>query len=505
MGVIIRQSIKGTIWTYIGVLLGAANIMWIFPYYLSPEEIGIYRVVIDLAILFAFFAGLGTGHIADRFYVKVPEARRSGFLGYVSLLAIIGYVLFGVIYFLFDDVFYQLFARNAEVLKDYKLYVLVLSFAFVILNMYDSFYRIRFNIVSTLFFREIFLRLVMTAFVVLVGWHLMSFDFMMEGVMWSYYFTILALGLWYYYRFIRPTAFQSYWPNKVMFKEMMSYFMVVFIGGGTTVLIARIDVLMIAGMMKNGLDWVAVYALGFFIVSIIEIPRRAISQISTPLIANAWHHNDIEYLDDVYKRSSINQLIVGGIIFMLIWISIDDLISIIPNSSLYAACKIVVLWVGIGKIIGMVTGLSGEIILQSRYYLTNILSTTVLVVLIALFNYLFIPLLGIEGAAIGTALAVFFYNLYKVVFLQVKLKMQPFSWEMFKVLVAGLLIYVPFAFWPSAAGGSVISVFLFIALKSAVYVIFVVPILYKLRVSKEMNALIDKGLGILQSLLGNKQ
>ncbi len=504
MGVVIRQSIKGTFWNYLGVLLGAANIMWVFPYYLSPEEIGIYRVVIDLGTLFAIFAGLGTGNIADRFYVKVDHAYRTGFIAYVALLSIVGFILFGIVYFLFDDVFYQLFSKNAQVLKSYKVYVLALTFMFVLMNLYDSIFRVRLNIVSTVFFREVFLRLVILVVTVAVGMSILSFEGMMTWVMASYIFTVALLGAWYYYRYIRKAVFISYWPDKKVGKDILSYAMVILIGGGSSVLISRIDVLMIAAMMNNGLAKVAVYALGFFIASIIEIPRRSISQIATPLIASAWHHNDVAYIDDIYKRSAINQLIIGGGIFMLIWISVDDLIAIIPQSHLYVECKQVVLWVGIARLLNMVTGLSGEIILQSKYYLFNMVSVAILVALIALFNFLFIPTMGIEGAAIGTGLAILIYNVLKTGFLYFKLDMIPFSWAIVKVIVVGVLVYIPFMYWPNAGQGWLLTV-LSIALKSGLYVLVSFPILYILGVSVEMNKLIDKGIQIVQSLLGIKR
>ncbi|HSZ71491.1 MAG TPA: oligosaccharide flippase family protein [Cytophagaceae bacterium] len=503
MGVVIKQSIKGTIWNYLGVVLGAANIMWVFPYYLSQEEIGIYRVVIDLATLFAVFAGLGTGNIADRFHVKVKEDDRSGFIGYVSLMALVGFVLFCLLYLVFDDFFFELFSSNAAVLTSYKLYVLVLTLAFVLLNLYDSIYRVKLNIVSTVFFREVFLRLVVLIIVVAVGLHLLSFDGMMEGVMVSYFVTVVLLGIWYYKKFIQ-SDYRVYWPDRDMFRQIKSYAFVILVGGGSAVLISRIDVLMIAAIMKNGLDKVAVYALGFFIASIIEIPRKAISQIATPLISNAWHHHDVAYIEDIYKRSSINQLIVGGGIFLLIWISIDDLILIIPQHELYEECKIVVWWVGIARMLNMVTGLAGEIILQSKYYLFNIVSVVVLVLLITIFNYLFIPIMGIEGAAIGTCLAILGYNLLKISFLHIKLKMFPFSWQVLQVVVVGLLAYLPFYFWPPAGHG-LWHVLLNIGLKSIVCTGLLTPVLYKLNVSSEMNKLLDQSMKIFLSLLPNKR
>ncbi|MDF2456945.1 MAG: hypothetical protein K0R51_2938 [Cytophagaceae bacterium] len=496
MGVVIRQSIKGTFWNYMGVVLGAANIMWVFPYFLTPKEIGIYRVVIDLGTLFAVFAGLGTGHIADRFFVKVKDTQRQGFIGYVCLMALTGFLLFCGIYVLFGDFFFELFSKNASVIQTYKVYVLALTFTFVLLSLYDSIYRVRLNIVTTVFFREVFLRLVVLVATAAVGLHLLSFDGFMDWIMASYFFTILVLGIWYYLKFVKGTAYQVYWPDSSMFRQIKSYAFVILVGGGSAVLISRIDVLMITWLMPNGIEQeVAVYSLGFFIASIIEIPRRSISQIATPLIANAWHNNDIAYIDDIYKRSSINQLIVGGGIFLLIWISIDDLIAIIPNHELYVHCKSVVLWVGIARMLNMITGLNGEIILQSKYYMFNIVSVVVLVLLIVFFNFIFIPLMGIEGAAIGTCLAILGYNILKTVFLQVKLHMMPFSWQIAKVLVVGVLVYIPFFFWPTAGGGWWLAL-VNISLKSLVCFLLITPVLYKLGVSEEMNKLIDKALGI---------
>ncbi|MDB5273745.1 MAG: hypothetical protein JWO58_2112 [Chitinophagaceae bacterium] len=505
MGIIIKQSIKGTLWNYVGVLLGAINIMWVFPYFLTPEEIGIYRVVIDLGTLFAIFAGLGTANVSDRFYVKVQENFRSGFTGYVSLMACVGFVIFSALYFFFSDWFFNVFSKNAAVLQSYKWYVLILTFTAVLLSLYDSIYRIKFNIVLTVFFREVFLRLFVLVITIVVGIHLLSFEGMMDWVLFSYLFAIAFMGIWYYLKYIRTSSFTMYWPDKVMFHQINNYAMVILVGGGSAVLISRIDVFMIVAMMEDGLkDQVAVYTLGFFIASVIEVPRRAISQIATPLIANAWHHDDVAYSDDLYKRSAVNQLIIGGGIFLLIWIGIDDLLLMIPKYEVYKECKNVVLWVGIARMLNMITGLSGEIILQSKYYLFNIVSVVVLVILITIFNYIFIPLKGIEGAAIGTCLAILGYNALKVVFLKVKLNMTPFTWPILWVTAIGLVVYVPFVFWPVASGGIISNLFN-IGLKSLVCGLICVPLLYWMKVSEDMNNVLNKAFQIATSLLGGKQ
>ena len=47
MGIIRNQSIKSTIILYIGVLVGVFNLLWLFPKFLSPAEIGLTGVLVD--------------------------------------------------------------------------------------------------------------------------------------------------------------------------------------------------------------------------------------------------------------------------------------------------------------------------------------------------------------------------------------------------------------------------------------------------------------------------
>ena len=53
MGIVIKQSIKGTIVNYVGIAIGFVTTFFIITKYLTQEEIGLTRVLIDAAILFA--------------------------------------------------------------------------------------------------------------------------------------------------------------------------------------------------------------------------------------------------------------------------------------------------------------------------------------------------------------------------------------------------------------------------------------------------------------------
>ena len=47
MGVVIKQSIKGTIVNYVGIAIGFLTTFFIVTKYLTQEEIGLNRVLID--------------------------------------------------------------------------------------------------------------------------------------------------------------------------------------------------------------------------------------------------------------------------------------------------------------------------------------------------------------------------------------------------------------------------------------------------------------------------
>lgn len=157
-------------------------------------------------------------------------------------------------------------------------------------------------------------------------------------------------------------------------------------------------------------------------------------QITMPLISRAFEKNDLADIQNIYKKTSINQFIVGALILIGIWANLHNIFSLMPNGKIYDAGKYVVIVIGLGKLIDMLFGPSSEIIVLSKYYGFNIVLILLLAVFIVVSNNLLIPRYGIEGAAIGSAVALVLFNLLKYLFIFVKLKMQPFGMATVKVL-----------------------------------------------------------------------
>ena len=151
---------------------------------------------------------------------------------------------------------------------------------------------------------------------------------------------------------------------------MLRYGVYVLVGGISIILVSRIDMMMLGSMLEDGtgegLKQIAFYTIAFYIGNAIMVPAKAIASISVPLIAKAWQEKDLDTIKDIYFKSSINQLIIGGVFFLCIWLSIDEIFALLPEN--FQSGKLVVLYIGFSQIINMLSGLNAQIIINSKYY-----------------------------------------------------------------------------------------------------------------------------------------
>jgi O-antigen/teichoic acid export membrane protein len=87
----------------------------------------------------------------------------------------------------------------------------------------------------------------------------------------------------------------------------------------------------------------------------------------------------------------------------------------------------------------MISGAGSSILTTSKYYKIQSLFMIILVVMIIIFNFIFIPLYGIVGAAVATFLAKLIYNFIRYFYLRFKLDMHPYDYRF--LLVAGISIF----------------------------------------------------------------
>ena len=120
MGVIARQSIKGAIANYIGVGIGFFVSFFVLTRYLTQEEIGLTRVMVDAALLFSSLAQLGTNASIVRYFPYFKGGRDNhGIFGLSVLLPLVGFSLFALAFLVFRQPLLEVYSQNAPLLADY--------------------------------------------------------------------------------------------------------------------------------------------------------------------------------------------------------------------------------------------------------------------------------------------------------------------------------------------------------------------------------------------------
>ena len=183
----------------------------------------------------------------------------------------------------------------------------------------------------------------------------------------------------------------------------------------------------------------AIYTTAFYIAVTIDMPKRSISQIMLPIVSKDFEDNNLDRIKESYIKISLFQMTVGLLFFMLIGTNLRSIYSMIPNGGIYENGYNVVLIIAFARIIDMSFSINSEIISMSKYYKANFILVFIFGLLVFLLNWLLIPSFKIEGAAFASLLAIFIFNVLKLILIRIKLKMQPFSWlNLYVLLLAAI-------------------------------------------------------------------
>jgi O-antigen/teichoic acid export membrane protein len=195
-----------------------------------------------------------------------------------------------------------------------------------------------------------------------------------------------------------------------------------------------------------GLSNTGIYTIAFYIGTMILLPSRALNKISSTLIAECWKVKDLRTIDDIYKKSSINQFVFALLLFVLIITNLHNIFGFLPAE--YADGKWVLITIGITNLIIMLSGVSYSIISTASYYWYMSALMGIQIVLIIATNILLIPVLGMTGAAVATLISISIIRLGSMVIIGIKSSIWPFSYKHLiaigiSLLVIGIILLIP--------------------------------------------------------------
>jgi len=486
MGKILKQSFWSTIIIYVGVLLGFINSIILFPKYLSTEQIGLIRQIISASTLLLPLTTFGVSATYLKFFpsFKDDDKLKNEFLSVQFFLILVSFTITTILLVIFSDNIKYLFTEKSKIFFNYYHIVFSILFIMTISSLFEAYLRARYNITLSNFSNGVLNRILTGISVILLSLMIISFDELIK-LQVPIYLTGLFTIIIYAYK--KENFNIKFGINNIRnrLKEITNYSFFSILSGFGNILVLNVDVLMVSAIL--GLSATGIYTTAFYIGLIIEIPRRAISQISIPIISENIKNNNFKEIGKNFKLVSLHQLIIGIFLYLLIILNLDNIFNIIPNSENFISGKNIVYIIGLSKLIIMTSGFSSELIMMSKYYKFNVITITILAILSIILNYMLIPQFGMIGAAYASLFSILTFNCIKLIFIKIKIGISPFSNKTIVPIIIGIIIFFIINYFPNNSNP-----FLDIIKNSLVISSLYIGMIYLLKVSPELNLIIKK-------------
>ena len=448
MGVIARQSIKGALANYIGVAIGFFVSFFVLTRYLTQEEIGLTRVMVDAAILFSSLAQLGTNSSIVRFFPYFKDGKNNhGVFGLSVLLPLVGFMLFALAFLLFRGPLLAVYADKSPLLADYFYLLPMLTFFALYTTVFETNASVLMRITVPKLVREVGIRLFNLVAYLLYGYGLISLDVFVWIFCGSYGLAmVLNLGYLLSLGHISFRIDRGFLDRRKVL-EILRYtlFMTVTVLAGNIPLFNSLFLGAKAGLALTG-----VYTIASYIANVVEVPYRSLGAISRPVIATAVKEEQWDEVNRLGRQVSLHQLMVSSTILYLIYINLDTLFALIPNGEDYAGGKTVVLILGLAKVVNSSFSVCTDILNFSRRYRWSLIYITLLTVMaIGLNSALTSGAAAINGAAGATLIAYscYFVMLFRELRFRLDVSVSVFSWGQVKMAVVMVAMVVVWLAW----------------------------------------------------------
>lgn len=489
MGIVIRQSIKGTVINYFGAFLGFLTTFFVQTRFLSSEEIGLLSVLYEAAMMIAALAMLGTNSSAVRFFpfFKDKGENHNGFFFYMLFFPLVGSIVFIPLYLVLHTPISDYFSKNSALFVDYYSWIIPLTLFLLYWFVFETYAQLLLRIAIPKFIREVGLRVLLFLLYLLYGLGVLDLNGMVTGYIGIY--GICALWCFWYISKIGNVSLKHNFaavdkPLRWQVAKYTAYLVVGAIGGG---IVGRLDLFMVSA--KLGLDYAGIYRIAFYIVAIIGIPTQSISTIAGPIASDLLAKHNFTEANRLYQKVALHQFIAGSLIFLFIWINIDNIFSIIPNGEVYQAGKWVVFFMSLAKLIEITLAFGGTLISYSRYYYWGLYFTFFITAITIVSNNLLIPIWGMAGAAMATMLTTLLTYGVQQLLLFWKIKGNPYTLGLVKQIGVLALLYGLNHLLPTVSNPWLDCIY-----RSVILGILAMLLIYVFKISEEVNHLIKSSL-----------
>jgi O-antigen/teichoic acid export membrane protein len=479
LGIVLKQSFKNTVVIFAAFAIGGVNALFLYTRFLTDEYYGLVTYLLATANLLMPLTAFGVHYSIVKFYSSYTSKKeKDKFLSASLLLPLFIALPFGFIGTFFYEQIGIYISQKNEIIKDFTWVIDLVAIATAYFEVFYAWAKVHMQSVFGNVLKELFSRV--AVFILLL---LVYADVIMQAEFMYYltaaYFVRTFLMMGYAFSLYRPT-FTFQFPEN--YKAVFKYAFYIILAGSAGAILLDIDKVMLP--QKEVIELAAYYAVAVYIAAVIEAPGRAMAQIVQPLTAKALNENNMAEISSLYKRTSINLVLICGLLFLLVNLNIDQLYLLIDDK--YSGGVYVVLMISIAKLYTLFLGNNGAIISNSKYYKILLPYAVVMAVSVYFLNDWLIDVYGMNGAALSTLVVILIFNTLKLWYVKKKFNLLPFTNKtgLLLLIIAGF--YGAFYFW-NFGFHPVVN----ILLKSTLIAIAYLWLVWKMKISKEINKILE--------------
>lgn len=438
MRTIRRQSIISSAVIYSGFAVGMLN-TYFFTRYFEEAQYGLTSIFIAIATMMYVFAMMATPSYIFKFYHYYNDhlpPRKNDMITWSLLVSLVGFLLVMIAGWFFKDVVIRKFGEKSPILLTYYYWIFPMGLGLTIYSVLEAYAWNLGKSVLTSFLKEVQWRLLTTVLIVLMITGIIK-DFSLFIKLYAFTYPAIALTLFIYLVATKKIHF-TFTVSKVSrryFGKILRLCLFVYSGTLIFTLSQVFDTLVLA--VKSGADVAGIFALAQIMGSVIQAPQRGIVAASISHLSKAWKEKNMELLQRIYQRSSINQLVFASGLFVLIALNYNEAILTFHLKETYLAGFSAFILLGLMRIVDMGTGVNAQIISTSNYWKFELISGVILLALMLPLTYFLTIKYGLIGPAIANLISITIYNIVRIVFLWKKFRLFPFTVQsLYTVLLA---------------------------------------------------------------------
>lgn len=370
---------------------------------LGPEAFGLYAIGWNflriIGILIPLGLHNGVVHFATAHWRTEDGVFKSIVVRSVGISFAIGWVATAILFFLAPWITTSLF-KEPEYLPLFRLFLFMLPFMSalrVAANASRISQRMQYSVASEEIAQATVNLVLFFAFYA-IGWEL--FGAILSTVL--SFAAGLALAVYYLYRLFGP-AMRSTAISSVSNRQLLSYSVPTALSGMFGVIISRVDRLFL-GYYWPAAD-VGVYQAAAQLSVIMAIVLNAFNMILTPMIAEQYHRDNKEQLEELFRVNTKWGIYCVVPLVLVIMFAAEDIMTVLFGEA-YIGGATALQILTVGQFINIATGATGIMLIMTGHQQQWFRLSMAIVVINLILNLTLIPRWGIEGAAVATATTV---------------------------------------------------------------------------------------------------